>query len=136
MANPRRGARQLGGADPVFIPGESHEGCPMRAPKPQLILCPRRAPSSLGVLSITVRGRLECITDEFNAFDREWRFAYLNAAALNSIRRVKGEALTREGVLGKNVWEMFPAHVGSIFYQKYHDAMREQKALGFERAPR
>jgi PAS domain S-box-containing protein len=27
---------------------------------------------------------------------------------------------------------MFPAHVGSVFYQKYHEAMREQKTMEFE----
>jgi hypothetical protein len=33
------------------------------------------------------------------------------------------------------VWEMFPAHVGSVFYQKYHDAMREQKTTSPETPP-
>ena len=31
----------------------------------------------------------------------------------------KGEELTREEVLGKNVWQMFPDHVDSVSYQKY-----------------
>ena len=75
---------------------------------------------------------LESITDEFNAFDREWRFIYVNQAALNAMQRVKGEELRLEEVLGKNVWEMFPAHVGSPVYQKYQEAMREQKTVPFE----
>jgi PAS domain S-box-containing protein len=74
----------------------------------------------------------EGITDEVNAFDREWRFTYVNELALNSIRKAKGEKLTRQEVLGKNVWEMFPQLVGSLFYQKYHEAMREQRAVEFE----
>ena len=92
----------------------------------------KRAEEALRASSRRIENILESITDEFNAFDREWRFTYLNQAALNSIRRAKGEELTLEQVLGKKVWEMFPAHVGSVVYQKYHDAMREQKAMEFE----
>jgi PAS domain S-box-containing protein len=75
---------------------------------------------------------LGSITDEFNAFDREWRFTYINEPALESIRRAKGEALTREEIIGKNVWDLFPEHVGSIFYQKYHEALREKNNVEFE----
>ena len=75
---------------------------------------------------------LERITDEFSAFDRDWRFTYVNQAALNAARRVLGKALRREDVLGKNIWEMLPPHVGSVVYQKYHEAMREQTMVEFE----
>jgi PAS domain S-box-containing protein len=92
----------------------------------------KRAEEELRESNRRIEDILESITDEFNAFDREWRFTYLNEPALNSIRRAKGEELTSEEVLGKNVWEMFPAHVGSVFYQKYLDAMREQKTMEFE----
>jgi PAS domain S-box-containing protein len=92
----------------------------------------KRAEEELRKSNRRIEDILESITDEFNAFDREWRFTYLNEPALNSIRRAKGKELTREEVLGKNVWKMFPAHVGSVFYQKYHDAMREQKTVEFE----
>src|SRR5215211_845526 len=76
---------------------------------------------------------LESITDEFFAVDREWRFTYINDRALRSIQTLKGhEELTREEVLGKNQWEVVPEVVGSVFYQKYHEAMREQKTVHFE----
>lgn len=76
---------------------------------------------------------LESITDEFFAVDREWRFTYINERALRSIQRLKGdEELMREDVLGKNQWEVVPEVVGSVFYQKYHEAMREQKTVHFE----
>ena len=92
----------------------------------------KRAEQALRQSSRRIENILESITDEFNAFDREWRFTYVNEPALKSIRRAKGEALTREKILGKNVWEVFPEHVGSVFYQKYHEAMREQKTVYFE----
>jgi len=75
---------------------------------------------------------LESITDEFAAVDREWRYTYLNERALRRIQTLKGEELTREEVLGKNMWEEFPEAVGSVFYHKYHEAMREQKTVEFE----
>jgi PAS domain S-box-containing protein len=76
---------------------------------------------------------LESITDEFFAVESEWRFTYINERALRSIQKLKGDQeLTREEVLGKNQWEVVPEVVGSVFYQKYHEAMREQKAVEFE----
>jgi PAS domain S-box-containing protein len=75
---------------------------------------------------------LGSITDEFNAFDREWRFMYINEPALKSIQTAKHEHLRREEIIGKNVWDLFPEHVGSIFYQKYQEAMREKNSLEFE----
>jgi PAS domain S-box-containing protein len=75
---------------------------------------------------------LERITDEFVAVDREWRFTYVNERALRSIQREKGERITREDLLGENMWEVLPAHVGSVFDQKYHKALHEQETVHFE----
>jgi PAS domain S-box-containing protein len=75
---------------------------------------------------------LESITDEFFALDREWRFTYINERALRRIQGDRGEGLTREDLLGKNIWEVYPELVGSVFYHKYHDAVREQKTSQFE----
>ena len=75
---------------------------------------------------------LERITDEFVAVDREWRFTYVNERALRSIQREKGKRLTREELLGENMWEVLPEHVGSIFDQKYHEALSEQVTVHFE----
>jgi PAS domain S-box-containing protein len=75
---------------------------------------------------------LESITDEFFAVDREWRFTYINERALRRIQGDRGEGLTREDLLGKNIWEVYPELVGSVFYHKYHDAVREQKTSQFE----
>jgi len=75
---------------------------------------------------------LERITDAFYAVDREWHYTYINERALPGIQRALGQELTREEILGKNVWEMFPGHVSSVFYEKLHEAMREQKVVEFE----
>jgi PAS domain S-box-containing protein len=76
---------------------------------------------------------LESITDEFVAYDREWRYSNINERALRRIQTLKGnKELTREDVLGRIAWEVEPEVVGSVFYQKYHEAMREQKTVHFE----
>ena len=76
---------------------------------------------------------LESITDEFVAYDREWRYSNINERALRRIQTLKGNnELTREDVLGRIAWEVVPEVVGSVFYQKYHEAMREQKTVHFE----
>ena len=75
---------------------------------------------------------LESITDGIYALDREWRYTYINERALLRVRKMKGDELTRQDVLGRNLWEIFPERVGSVFYQKLHEAVREQKTLEFE----
>ena len=74
----------------------------------------------------------ESITDEFAAFDREWRYTYINERALHVIRRAKGEELTREDLVGRSIWEIYPEALSTVFYQKYYEAMREQKSVHFE----
>ena len=86
-----------------------------------------RRPPEEGITEI-----LERITEDFFAVDREWRYTYLNGRALRRIQSAKGESLTREELLGKSAWEVFPEQVGSVFYRKYHEALREQKSVAFE----
>lgn len=50
---------------------------------------------------------LDRIPDGFAVLDREWRFVYVNHAAEAYYR------LTREQLVGKVVWEVFPASAGS-----------------------
>jgi len=45
---------------------------------------------------------LESITDAFTAFDRDWRFVYVNERAVQLLGK------PREALLGRVVWEMFP----------------------------
>jgi PAS domain S-box-containing protein len=75
---------------------------------------------------------LESITEAFLALDREWRISYLNGRTLRRFRQAKGGELTREDFVGKNLWEVFPDVVGTMVYEKYHEAMREQRFVRFE----
>jgi signal transduction histidine kinase len=63
---------------------------------------------------------------------RDWRYTYINERALHLLQWAKDEDLTREELLGKNMWEEFPEAVSTVFYDKYHEALREQKVVDLE----
>ena len=69
---------------------------------------------------------LESITDAFYALDREFRFTYLNQRALDHF------GATREALLGKVPWDVFPITRGTIFQQEYERAVRERCSVAFE----
>ena len=92
----------------------------------------KRAEQELRESHNRVESILESISDAFFTLDREWRYTYINERALEYMRRAKGEGLTREEFLGKNVWEVFPKTVVPTVYHKYQEAMCEQKSVHFE----
>jgi PAS domain S-box-containing protein len=69
---------------------------------------------------------LECMTDAFVAFDRQWNYIYANLAALQLLQKSADE------LIGKNVWEVFPSEVGGLAYQKLHQALEEQISVSWE----
>jgi len=69
---------------------------------------------------------LERILDAFVSVDSQWRFTYVNHHA---------EALlgkTREELLGRNVWEVFPIPADSVLYRNAHEALEKQTGLVFQ----
>ncbi len=69
---------------------------------------------------------IESVTDGFMRYDRDWRIVYVNAQA-ERINR-----LTRSEMLGKNVWELFPALVGTRFEMEFRRAVEERVTVEFE----
>jgi PAS domain S-box-containing protein len=69
---------------------------------------------------------LESITDAFMAWDNEDRIVYINE---NGARLLKH---TREELLGKNAWEMFPGVIGTLFEAETKRALRERTAVHYE----
>ncbi len=69
---------------------------------------------------------LESITDGFMRYDKDWRIVYVNAEA-ERINR-----LTRSEMLERNVWEVFPALVGTHFESEFRRAVAEQVTVEFE----
>ena len=57
---------------------------------------------------------LEGIGESFAALDREWRYTYLNGRSLEMLQR------TREELLGKTIWESFPALRDTAVWAELH----------------
>jgi PAS domain S-box-containing protein len=68
---------------------------------------------------------LESTTDAVFMLDRDWKFTYMNRHAMKLLRS-QGE------LLGKNLWEEFPAAIDSSFWTNYQKAMREEVPVKFE----
>jgi len=74
-----------------------------------------------------LRAILESITDAFAALDAQWRFTYVNDRALQVMRK------SREEVLGRCAWVVFPDLSGSPGEAAFRRAAAEQRPVHFER---
>jgi PAS domain S-box-containing protein len=70
-------------------------------------------------------GILESVTDGFIAFDRDWRYIYINAAA-------ESIGLRRSELLGRTIWEAFPDLPGTEFETQIRRAAAERTPVEFE----
>jgi diguanylate cyclase (GGDEF)-like protein/PAS domain S-box-containing protein len=61
---------------------------------------------------------IECMTDGFVAFDRHWRYTYVNAHAARMF------GTTPKALLGREYLECFPEADGTRFQRAYQQAMR------------
>jgi PAS domain S-box-containing protein len=66
------------------------------------------------------------VNEGFMAFDRHWRFTYMNKKAGEIYK------LDPASLIGKVVWEVFPSAVGNPFYEAAHRAMKEQEYIRIE----
>src|ERR1700739_3211362 len=60
---------------------------------------------------------LESIADGFVALDKNWRFTYINGVAEKLLGKNHSE------LIGKDMWEIFPAPKKSVAYIKHHESM-------------
>src|SRR4051812_36899821 len=75
---------------------------------------------------------LESITDAFVAWDRGWRYTYVNERGLRRLELWGGRKLKREEILGKDMWELFPDMVATEAGHKLREAMQAQDPMEFE----
>ncbi|HEY9282981.1 MAG TPA: PAS domain S-box protein, partial [Pyrinomonadaceae bacterium] len=71
-------------------------------------------------------GILESITDGFLAFDRDWRFTYVNREGARTLGRAASE------LVGRNLWQEFPELSESSFGRLYRRAAEENRQLELE----
>jgi PAS domain S-box-containing protein len=78
------------------------------------------------MLEIQIREILESISDAFYAVDSDWCFTYFNKEAENLLHIKECE------VIGKNIWEVFPATKDSVLEKKYVEVQETNNAESFE----
>lgn len=69
---------------------------------------------------------LSSISDGVAAVDEDWRFTFLNAEAERMLRR------SREELIGRNMWEVFPEGVDSPAFDVYRRARAENRMVSAE----
>jgi PAS domain S-box-containing protein len=69
---------------------------------------------------------LNRINDAMVSVDTDWRYTFLNEAALAT------HPLGRSETIGKIMWDVHPEMKGTIFWDKYHHAMQTGEAMEFE----
>lgn len=66
------------------------------------------------------------INDGMVSVDNNWRYTFLNDAALAT------HSEGRENTLGKKMWDVHPEMKGTLFWDKYHEAMIAKKVVEME----
>jgi PAS domain S-box-containing protein len=83
-------------------------------------------PECVPGVGIPARQLLESCPDGFIALDPRWRITYVNPAA----ERINGQS--REELLGRDHWDVFPAAVGTPVDDGFRRVMEERSPLRFE----
>jgi len=73
---------------------------------------------------------LSAITDPFVVHDSEWRFRYLNEAAIKTLSESLGN--TKDSLIGKTLWELYPDIVGTLFEKEMRRAQESRVTVTFE----
>jgi PAS domain S-box-containing protein len=69
---------------------------------------------------------LESITDAFYAVSADWRLTYINNRCEQWWQR------SRDELIGKGLWDIFPDHEATLGYQEHLMAMNERRPVQFE----
>jgi len=69
---------------------------------------------------------LASVADTHIVFDRQWHYTYVNDAAVRAIGR------SREEIVGRTLWELYPDIVGTDLERQYRRAMEDRVAVAFE----
>ncbi len=75
---------------------------------------------------------LESVTDAYVAIDRDWRYVHVNDRALARLASWRGMPVTREGIIGESVWELFPEVLGTETENRLRTAMGATEPVEFE----
>ena len=85
-----------------------------------------RSAESLREAQARTESVLASIGDAYILFDRQWRYLYVNDAAIRAIGR------PREQILGRTLWEVYPDIVGSELDRQCRQAMKDRRFDAFD----
>ncbi|WML67833.1 MAG: hypothetical protein METHP_01399 [Methanoregula sp. SKADARSKE-2] len=85
----------------------------------------KRAENAVRVASRRTEMILESISDSFIAFDKDWHISYINQKAAGYGEKNPGD------VMGKVLWEVFPAITGTPLETFYRGAMASRQMLTY-----
>jgi PAS domain S-box-containing protein len=86
----------------------------------------KQAEEALRQAQSRIESVLNSVADIHILFDRNWRFLYVNEAAVRTIGR------PREEILGYILWEIYPDIVGTELDRHYRRAMDQRVHVAFE----
>ncbi len=73
-----------------------------------------------------VIAHIETMSAGFLALDNDYRVTYVNAA----VEQMSG--LSREQMVGRIIWDVFPDTVGTVFYENARIAIEERRPVSYE----
>jgi diguanylate cyclase (GGDEF)-like protein/PAS domain S-box-containing protein len=86
----------------------------------------RESGEALQATSHKLLNVLESMADAFYTLDKDWRFTYLNKECEQYLHRPRSE------LLGKVIWDEFPALSGSHLESEFRQAAEQNRPLAFE----
>ncbi|HYW56548.1 MAG TPA: PAS domain S-box protein [Polaromonas sp.] len=92
----------------------------------QDITAQKEAEAAALALQARLSDTLESITDGFSLLDKDWNFTFVNSQAERMLKRGRGD------LQGKNLWEQFPAMVGTHVESEYRAAVKEHRTARIE----
>ena len=81
---------------------------------------------AFGYVSKRAESVLDSIADVYILFDRQWRYLYVNDAAVRGIGRPKEE------ILKMTLWQLYPDILGTDLERQYRRAMEERVSVSCE----
>jgi PAS domain S-box-containing protein len=103
-----------------------HEGTPVANAVIQDVTARRETEASVREANRRMTQVLESITDGFVWLDHDWRYTYVNQAAVDLLRR------TRESLIGQVVWEAFPPPMRARFEIEFRRSVQEDRPVTFD----
>jgi PAS domain S-box-containing protein len=86
----------------------------------------KRAEEALRQAQARIESILNSVADTHILFDQDWRYLYVNEAAVRAIGR------PREQILGRTLWEIYPDIIGTELGRQYRRAMEERIHESFD----